>query len=160
MQIILTAIAAAMVWAASAQEKAPETTPVRAQPAQADLEKKLEEQLTNCEFVGRWTLVKDGKLGEEKEEKYTIQSARKAGQELWIIHARVQYGQRDVTVPIPVQIKWAGDTPVITLTESNIAGLGTYSARVVIYQGTYAGTWSGGNHAGLLHGIIRKKEKE
>jgi hypothetical protein len=143
---------------ANAQE--PSTTPTAAKPPQpqAELEKKFQEQLTNCEFIGRWSLVEGDKLGQEKEERYTIQGARKAGNELWIIQARIQYGDKDVTIPVPVQVKWAGDTPVITLTDAAIPNLGTYSARVVVYDGKYAGTWSGGNHGGLLHGIIRKKE--
>jgi len=56
-------------------------------------------------------------------------------------------------------VKWAGDTPVITLDNVGIPGGNTYSARVLIYNKTYAGTWSGGEHAGLLNGIITN-EKE
>ena len=42
-------------------------------------------------------------------------------------------------MPLPVSIKWAGDTPVITLTDLSIPGMGTYSARVVLYRDQYAG---------------------
>jgi len=58
-----------------------------------------------------------------------------------------------------VQVKWAGDTPVITLDNVGIPGGNSYSARVLIYNKTYAGTWSGGDHAGLLNGVITN-EKE
>jgi hypothetical protein len=139
-----------------AQEPSRQVEP--AKPNQQELEKKFQEQLTNCEFVGRWCLVENGRLGEEKEERYSITSARKASGELWIIQARVQYGDKDVTIPVPVHVKWAGDTPVITLTDAAIPNLGTYSARVLVYKDSYAGTWSGGNHGGMLHGVIRKKE--
>jgi hypothetical protein len=38
----------------------------------------------------------------------------------------------------------------------SIPGLGTYTARVLIYRGQYAGTWSGGDHGGELWGRIEK----
>jgi hypothetical protein len=57
-------------------------------------------------------------------------------------------------------VKWAGDTAVITLDKVTIPGLGTYSARVLVFEGTYSGTWSAGDHGGMLHGIIRKKDKK
>ena len=123
----------------------------------AALEAKFKELLIDCVFNGRWCLVRDSKLTEEREEKYTLQGATKSGGDVWIIYARIQYGGKDVTLPVPVQVKWAGDTPVITLDQVSLPGLGTYSARVLVYDKTYAGTWSGGNHAGLLHGVIQKR---
>lgn len=121
-----------------------------------ELERKFKDTLSNAIFNGRWCLVRDGELTEEREEKYTIQGATKSGQDVWLIYARIQYGGKDVSVPVPVQVKWAGDTPVITLDKVSIPGLGTYSARVLVYDKTYAGTWSAGDHGGILHGIIQK----
>ena len=124
------------------------------------LEAKFAKTLTDSIFVGRWSLVRDGELSPEKDEKYTIHSAVKVGDnDQWIITARVQFGQADVSVPVPVQVKWAGDTPVISVTNLGIPGLGSYTARVVVYDGTYAGTWSGKNYGGLLNGVIRKAPK-
>ena len=128
----------------------------KAEPDRAKLEEKFKETLAGATFNGRWCLVRDGKLTEEKNEKYSIQGATKSGQDVWIIYARIQYGGKDVAVPVPVQVKWAGDTPVITLDSVNLPNLGTYSARVLIHEGTYAGTWSAGDHAGILHGVIEK----
>ena len=54
-------------------------------------------------------------------------------------------------------MKWAGDTPVITLTDQALPGMGTYTARVVVYRGQYAGTWSGRNGGGKVFGRIVKK---
>lgn len=124
----------------------------------AELETKFKETLSKSVFSGRWCLINDGQLSEERDEKYTIQSATKLGEDSWIIFARVQYGKKDVLVPVPVQVKWAGDTPVISITNLAIPGLGTYTARVVVYDNTYAGTWSGGKNAGMLHGRIVKGE--
>ena len=127
--------------------------------SQETLEARLKTSLSGTTFVGRWCLIADDKLGAEKEETYTINSVTKLGGTIWLINARVQYANRDLNVPIPVAIKWAGDTPVITLTDLTIPGLGTYTARVVIYGKTYAGTWSGGEHRGLLQGLIKKNEE-
>ncbi len=125
-------------------------------PNRAELEQKFKDTMANTVLAGRWCLVEAGKLGDEKEDKYTIQSANKIGEDLWVIFSKVEYGTKNVTLPIPVQVKWAGDTPVISITNLGLPGLGTYSARVVIYDQTYAGTWSGGGHAGLMHGLIKK----
>ena len=126
-------------------------------PDRAALEAKFKETMASCVFNGRWCLVKNGALGEERREKYSIEGATKSGGDVWLIYARIQYGDKDVKVPVPVQLKWAGDTPVITLDKVSIPGLGTYSARVLVYENTYAGTWSAGDHAGMLHGVIEKQ---
>lgn len=61
---------------------------------------------------------------------------------------------------MPLEIKWAGDTPVITLTDLAIPGLGTFTARVVIYDNKYAGTWQHGQVGGSLFGRIEKVQQE
>jgi hypothetical protein len=40
-----------------------------------------------------------------------------------------------------------------------IPGGGTYNARVLIYNKTYAGTWNGGERGGLLSGLIVSGQK-
>ena len=118
--------------------------------------------MTKATMSGRWSGIKDGRLTPEKEDKYTIVSVAKLGGDAWIVNARIQYGEKDFTVPLPVQVKWAGDTPVIIVDKVGVPGSGTYSARVLIYEKTYAGTWTGGDHGGLLNGVIttEKPEKE
>jgi hypothetical protein len=137
-----------------AEQKAPA---VAAKPklTQEELEAKFKATLTRATMSGRWCGVKDGKLTPEKEDKYTIVSVNKLGGEAWIVNARIQYGEKDFTVPVPVQVKWAGDTPVITVDGMTMPGGKTaYSARVLVYDNTYAGTWSGGDHVGLMNGVI------
>ena len=109
---------------------------------------------TNAVMNGQWT---DGK-GQPKSDKYTIESVSKLGGkgDTWVFIARIQFGNKDVTLPIPVPVKWAGDTPVISVTDMGLPGLGTYTARVAVYKDTYAGTWSGGNHGGYMWGKIEK----
>ena len=160
----LTALLGAGGSLAPAQETKPAaaTATAQAKPklTQEELEAKFKATLTKATMSGRWCGIKDGKLTPEKEDKYTIVSVAKLGGEAWVISARIQYGQKDFTVPLPVQVKWAGDTPVITVDNLAMPGGGnSYSARVLIYDKTYAGTWSGGDHVGLLNGVITN-EKE
>jgi len=154
--LVLLLAWAALGVGAMAQSK---TNDSPAGPTLSAAEKKLQETLTGATFAGRWCMVKAGKLEQEFEDHYTLHSAKKLGGDKWLIYARVEYGGRDVTVPVPVQIHWAGDTPVIALTKTSIPGLGTYSARVLIFEDTYAGTWSADDHGGQLHGVIKRTAK-
>ena len=65
-------------------------------------------------------------------------------------------GKKDVTLPMPLPVKWAGEIPVISMQNFTIPGLGTFSAHVVIDRGKYAGTWAHGNKGGHLYGTIHK----
>jgi hypothetical protein len=67
---------------------------------------------------------------------------------------------KDVTLPLPLEVKWAGETPVITLTDLKILVLGTFSARVVIHNNKYAGTWTHGKAGGHMFGTIEKISDE
>lgn len=137
-----------------------EKTEEKAAPKQEDLEKIFTETLTNATFTGRWSLVKNGALTPERDEKYGIQSVVKGADGKWTINAQMKYGQQDLTLPVPVKVEWAGDTAVIIVDKLGIPFGNTYSARVLVYEDTYAGTWSGGGHAGLLSGLITREEKK
>jgi hypothetical protein len=142
--------------AAIADEPAKKEGASAAKLSQAELIKKLEDTLTGAKLVGSYSVT-----GREdrspRPEEYTISSAVKLPEgDLWILKARIKYGDKDATVPIPLEIKWAGDTPVITLTDLTIPGLGTFTSRVVIYEGRYAGTWQHDRVGGHLFGRIEK----
>jgi hypothetical protein len=127
-----------------------------AMPSREELIKKLEEDLTNVQLIGRFT-VTGREDREAKPEEYTISSAIKLPDgDMWLIKARIKYGDKDTTVPMPLEIKWAGDTPIITLTNLAIPGLGTFTSRVVLYENRYAGTWQHGKVGGHLFGKIEK----
>src|SRR5437762_4210382 len=120
-----------------------------APPAQAELEKQFEQMMTGVTLIGHSTrLNRDGIA--PGEEKYVIEKVSKLTGETWLIRARIQYGSRDLPVPLPVTIKWAGDTPVITLTDLAIPGMGSYTARVLLYRDQYAGTWSAQRGGGQM----------
>ena len=106
-------------------------------------------------FTGFFTV--DGSDRPPSEETYEIYSVQKFGEEdLWIFTARIKYGKKDVTLPMPLPVKWVGDVPVITMQDLSIPGLGTFSAHVVIDGQKYAGTWAHGKVGGHLYGKISK----
>ena len=122
---------------------------------QKTLFENFEKAMKGVRLSGFFTV--DGSKNPPSEEVYEIQSVQKFGeQDLWIFTARIKYGQRDVTLPMPLPVKWVGDIPVITMDEMNIPGLGTFSAHVVIDGNKYAGTWSHGKVGGHLYGKITK----
>ena len=92
-----------------------------------------------------------------EREEYAITGAVKLGNgDYWALTSRIKYGDVDLTVPVPVQVKWAGDTPVITVDSVKIPGLGTFSARVLLDGARYAGTWSHDEKGGHLFGVIER----
>lgn len=119
---------------------------------------KLEKQLTGSSFVGRFTI--DGQEGELKEDRYELQSVTKMPTgDLWLFKTRIRYGDHDVTVPLPIPVKWVDDTPMIVVEKLAIPGLGTFDARVVISGDRYAGTWQHGEVGGHMFGRIERTEK-
>jgi hypothetical protein len=165
----LAAIALTFCGHVGAQEKSagavdkPKDAPVsrsteKPKAAPEGLEAKFKSTLTKATLTGRWCAIQGGTLGPEKEDKYTIISVTKLVGDAWLINTRIQYNQKDIVAPIPVQVKWAGDTPVIIVDKIAVPGGGTYPARVLIYEHTYAGTWSGGDHGGLLNGVITNEK--
>ena len=127
--------------------------------ATPEQEAKLIATLTDATLKGRWCGFKDGQLGPDKEDSYTIASVTKLGSDKWQINARLNYGGKDLTLPIPAQVKWAGDTPVLILDNVSMGTSRTYSARVMIYEKTYAGWWTAPDHGGLLNGVITNGKK-
>ena len=127
----------------------------KAVTTQDDLDRKFQEMMSGATLVGRSTRLDNEKI--YGEEKYVIETVSKIAGETWLFRTRMQYGGHDIPLPIPVTIKWAGDTPVITLTDLSIPGIGTYTARVILYRGQYAGTWSGEKAGGQIFGKIVQK---
>ena len=124
----------------------------KAATTQEQLDRKFEETMKGVTLVGRSTRLQDDKI--IGEEKYVIEGVSKLAGDTWLFRTRLQYGGHDIPLPLPVTIKWAGDTPVITLTDLSIPGMGTYTARVVLYRDQYAGTWSGKKGGGQIFGKI------
>ena len=126
---------------------------------QAALEKQFAESLSGATLVGHFTNGSQEKGTELKEERYTLSKVSKLRGDYWLFQTRIQYGDHDLTLPLTLQVKWAGDTPVITLTDVMVPPLGKFTARVVVYRNQYAGTWSGGDHGGHLFGKVVRGAK-
>jgi hypothetical protein len=138
-----------------AQDKPPKS------PAPADrsaLEKEFTESLSGATLVGYFTTNGQEEKG-LKEEKYKLKGVKKLPNgDRWLFE--YQYGDKGATIPLPLEVKWAGDTPMITLTDAAIPGVGTFTARVLFYRGEYAGTWGASDHGGKLFGKIVKDDTE
>ena len=137
---------------------APQTSTAPA-TEQSDRFAKLEKTLTGVTLVGHSTTTGNEKI-ELEPERYELKSVKHLGDNQWQFTARIRYGEHDVTLPLTLPIRWAGDTPVITVDNMGIPGLGTYTARVMIYADHYAGFWSGGDHGGHLFGVIERLKVE
>lgn len=125
----------------------------------SDLFAKFSESMKGVRFSGYFTV--DDSNRPPSKEVYEIQNVQKFGNEdLWIFTARIKYGKKDITLPMPLPVKWVGEIPVITMHNFNIPGLGTFSAHVVIDGKKYAGTWSHGKVGGHLYGKISKMKKD
>lgn len=117
------------------------------------------QKLSGAEFVGHFSI--SGKEAKFEEERYTIASVAKLPDgDFWLFNARIRYGGKDLTVPIPLEVKWAGATPIITLEAVTIPGLGTFDARVLIDGDKYAGTWRHDKIGGHLFGHIERPAAE
>lgn len=157
-RMLFSAVALLTLAGALHAQETPKEKP--APPDKDSLHKQFTEQLSNVKFVGNFTMF--GKEDEPlKKEEYTITSVSKLPEgDYWLFKARIKYGDKDVTIPMPLEVKWAGDTPVITLTDTTIPGMGTFSARVVVYRNNYAGWWQHGEAGGHLFGKIEKNKDE
>ena len=89
------------------------------------------------------------------DELYEISSVTKLDGNRWRFNVRMKYMSVDVTLPVVVPIEWAGDTPMVSITNFEIPGLGSeFGARVLFYDERYAGTWDHGDVGGLMYGTI------
>jgi hypothetical protein len=119
------------------------------------LEKAFSAQLTGAALAGSFSL--DGKeKGSNKPDKYQIVTAKKISGDDWVITAKMKVGENELDIPVPIKVYWAEDTPVMSLTDLTIPGMGTFTARVMFYGDRYAGTWQHGEAGGHMWGKVEK----
>jgi hypothetical protein len=146
----------------SAPEAKQQSAPASAESSsrQAELEASFEKMLSGATLEGSFTSTgRGGDRTRLRSEKYTIGEVKKLAPGVWMISARIQYGEHDVTLPIAVPIRWAGDTPVIVVDNQALPGFGTVSARVMFFADHYAGYWKHGESGGHLFGIISRDDE-
>lgn len=146
-----------------AQDKAVPNVAEPPKAADADTQKNYDQfakTMSSAKLVGHFTIT--GKTDKEltSEEYHILEVKRMDEGDYWLFKVRIKYGGRDVTVPIPIEVKWAANTPVITLDNVEVPLMGTFSSRVVIDGDKYAGTWSHGDVGGHLFGRIVPGEAE
>jgi hypothetical protein len=126
----------------------------------AALEKEFSEKLTGSVLVGAFTV--DGNADKPpRAERYEIKSVTKLKDDVWIFTARAKWGGADVTLPFPVRVLWAGDTPMISITDLSFPGLkGKFSTRLIFHGDRYAGTWQHNAVGGHMYGKIEKPAKK
>ena len=118
------------------------------------------ERMSNTVLVGHFTLT-DQPAGEPgKPERYEIREISKLNGKMWVFQTRVKYGKIDTVLPIMLPIEWAGETPVVSMTNFTIPGMGTFSCRVLFDNDRYAGTWQHGPKGGHMWGMIEKAAAE
>ena len=128
-------------------------------PDRAAMEDALSHKLTNATLVGSFTI--DGNSDKPpRPERYSLGEVKKLKGDIWMFQAHIQYGKTDVKVPLPLTIFWAGDTPMISMTDFTIPGMGTFTARVFFYGDRYAGTWQHGKAGGHMFGKIEPPKKK
>ncbi|MGE0534564.1 MAG: hypothetical protein AB7O68_06285 [Pirellulales bacterium] len=144
----------------SAADSAEPTDAKPPEPSREQLEARFADMLTGAQLVGVFTTTGQESENAPLPDKYTIDKVKKLKNDFWLFEARIQYNEKDVKVPLPLEVKWAGDTPVITLTKVLVPGLGTFTARVLFYNNEYAGTWNAGDHGGHMYGKVVKADGE
>ena len=148
--------------AVAAATKPDPSKPVATPQSDDDLSRgeRLAGYLTGAKFVGKFTVDGQGDQN-AKTEEYVIHKCQQIdGDDQFRLTARIKYGDTNGDFPIELTIPFSGRTPVITLDAIWIPGLGTFSARVLIHDGRYAGTWQHGEHGGHMFGKIVKTKDD
>jgi hypothetical protein len=121
--------------------------------AQELREEAFAELLTGARLVG-WFTDDTRPAAPPTKDSYTIARCAKADGGKWLFESQV--GEAGVTIPLYLEVAWAGDTPVITLDQFPVPGMGTFDARVLFHGTSYAGTWRGKDHGGEMMGRIER----
>ena len=122
-------------------------------------EKAFEAKLSGASLLGAFSI--DGRdSSSSKPDRYRIVSAKKLQGDDWVVTSKMKVGENEIDIPIVIKVYWADDTPVMSLTDLTIPGVGTFTARVMFHGDRYAGSWQHGKVGGLMWGAVEKKESE
>lgn len=139
--------------AKAADEKAVEDAKAAAEKAEAI--QKFTRHLSGSSLVGQFTLDDAPADKALKPDRYQIATVNHVSGDTYLF----VYLHKGVPIPLSLKVLWAGNTPVITLDDFTIAGMGTFSARVMFHGDRYAGTWQHGKSGGLMFGKVEKPKK-
>ncbi len=135
----------------------PAEAPADETPNREELRQALSEALTGATLVGYFTVDGDAAEKPPKPDRYTLTSVVPGKGDYFTF----VYIHQGIPIPLSLKVLWAGDTPVLTLEEFTIAGMGTFSARLMfrLKHDRYAGTWQHGKTGGLMFGRIERAKK-
>jgi hypothetical protein len=118
------------------------------------LERQFAERMEKSVMTGFFTVT-----GREnralRPDRYEIAGVEKVGDDRWRFNATI--GERKVTLPVTVTMRFLDDTPMIMLTDFSIPSMGIFSVRLLFYGDRYAGTWQHGQVGGHMFGRIEKQ---
>lgn len=101
-----------------------------------------------------WQAAETLNLAEKRFK--VIEGVTKGKDDQWKFDARMEYNKKEIKFALPAEVKWAGDTPVVTINNFPIPGAGTFQARILFFNGSYAGTWVGKKRGGKMFGNVVK----
>jgi hypothetical protein len=130
-------------------------------PAQgsSNVETNFVAMLKNATLKGTWAPVQQAQLGpSRKDDDYRIARVEKKDGDKWMLVYLVNHQGKEIEYPMPVTVKFAGDTTVLIL-DNVRAGRdkANWSARVMFHENVYTGRWwETGNKedGGTIEGII------
>jgi len=130
--------------------------PASAQHDRAALEAEFARKMSGVRMIGTYTDDARPQGSAPEEDGYVIEKVTKLEDGRWRFDAKISFRTVAMTIPFTLDVEWAGDTPVICVTDMGVPGLGTYTARILIYGDEYAGTWRGSRHGGHMFGRIER----
>jgi len=122
----------------------------------ADRERAFTDRMRDVALVGSFTTDGDAAPA-PNPERYGIVSVEKVGDDLWRFTADLNCCGIHGRMPVVVPLRWAGDTPMIAMTDTTLPGLGTFTVRLFFHDDRYAGTWQHGERRGQMQGRIEKQ---
>jgi hypothetical protein len=145
------------VLALTAAGAVPSLSAARAVAESDDREATFSALMEGATLEGQFDIVGPQGVMPAQSDVYSVSKLERADDGRWVFHYQMGYTQNAPMAPIPVTVEWAGETPVITVTDQALPGVpGTFSARVLIHAGKYAGTWSHGPIGGHMWGVVKK----
>jgi hypothetical protein len=115
-------------------------------------ERRFTERMRGVALIG--TFNAEGEPAPPTPERYEIRSVEKVGTDLWRFNADMNCCGVEGALPVTVPLRFAGDTPMIQMTDTTIPGVGTFTVRLFFYANSYAGTWQHDDRRGTMTGRL------
>ena len=115
--------------------------------------------LKDATLKGTWAPVQQAQISTtRKDDGYRVARVENKEGDKWSLVYLITYQGKEMEFPMPVTVKFAGDTAVLIL-DNVRAGRdkANWSARVMFHENIYTGRWwETGNkeHGGTIEGII------